>query len=414
VDRPHAHGAPESHDPLDLHVPASIHPELAAHSDLYLPPKVHRIGERVHCAVGWNLANITMIEGDDGIVIVDTGMNVQQGSDVLAELRRITEKPIAAIVLTHHHIDHVQGTSSFVDPARARAGAMPIYAHESLMDEYSQENVLIGPIMNARAIPMYNLALSGDDAEGMNAGIGPVFGTGQNGFIQPTHTFGHDLEVTVAGIRMHMVHVPSEAESELCVWLPDDRVLLSAEVIQTTAAPTSTRCAARSTGTRSSGTRASTSCGSGARPSTWCCSTGRRSRRRRGRRHPAQLPRRHPVPARPDPAVGQPGTGQGRDRPAGAPARAPRELVAVDAPFYGSVQHNVPAIYNGYLGWFDGDPVALDPTPAIRRAPRPAHGWTGRRAGRGPRAYGDHEWQFTAELTTTSSGSTSTTPRPGS
>jgi len=130
---PH-HPGPLPDDP-DLHVPASIHPELAEHTDLYLPPKVHRIGDRVHCAVGWNLANITMIEGDDGIVIVDTGMNVQQGVDVLAELRRITDKPIAAIVLTHHHVDHVQGTSSFVDPEGARAGAVPIYAHETLMDE---------------------------------------------------------------------------------------------------------------------------------------------------------------------------------------------------------------------------------------------------------------------------------------
>ena len=125
MDRPHAHGAPDPQALPDLHVPASIHPELAAHSELYLPPKVHRVGERVHCAVGWNLANITMIEGDDGIVIVDTGMNVQQGVDVLAEIRRITDKPIAAIVLTHHHVDHVQGTTSFVDrqrgPARCRS-----------------------------------------------------------------------------------------------------------------------------------------------------------------------------------------------------------------------------------------------------------------------------------------------------
>ncbi|MGZ4709866.1 MAG: MBL fold metallo-hydrolase, partial [Acidimicrobiales bacterium] len=111
MDRPHDHGAPDPQAPPDLHVPASIHPELAAHTDLYLPPRLHQVGERVHCAVGWNLANITMIEGDDGIIVVDTGMNVQQGTDVLAEFRRITDKPIKAIVLTHHHVDHVQGTT---------------------------------------------------------------------------------------------------------------------------------------------------------------------------------------------------------------------------------------------------------------------------------------------------------------
>ena len=105
------------------------------------------------------------------------------------------------------------------------------------MDEYSQENVLVGPIMNARAIPMYNLALDGAETEGMNVGIGPRFEPGAGGFIAPTHTFETELEITVAGIRMQMVHVPSEAESELCVWLPDDRVLLSAEVVQDHSCP---------------------------------------------------------------------------------------------------------------------------------------------------------------------------------
>ena len=107
---------PDSYD-----VVPAIDPELAEHTHLYLPPQVHHIGDRVHCAVGWNIANITMIEGDDGIVIVDTGMDLRQGDEVLAELRRITDKPIVAIVLTHHHVDHVQGTSSFVDAER-RAG----------------------------------------------------------------------------------------------------------------------------------------------------------------------------------------------------------------------------------------------------------------------------------------------------
>ncbi|MGZ4695561.1 MAG: alkyl sulfatase dimerization domain-containing protein [Acidimicrobiales bacterium] len=403
MDRPHDHGAPDPQAPPDLHVPASIHPELAAHTDLYLPPRLHQVGERVHCAVGWNLANITMIEGDDGIVIVDTGMNVQQGVDVLAEFRRITDKPIAAIVLTHHHVDHVQGTTSFVDVDRAGAGAVPIYAHESLMDEYSQENVLIGPIMNARAIPMYNLALSGEDAEGGNAGIGPVFGPGRSGFVQPTHTFGHDLEVTIAGIRMHMVHVPSEAESELCVWLPDQRVLLSAEVIQDHTCPN--LYTLRGAKYRD--------------PKQWYQSID--LMRQWGEAEHMVLQHGPPVSGgdevadtlrnyrdgiqyQHDQTLRWANRGLAKDEIAQR-VRLPEHLESWSPwmrPFDGSVKHNVPAIYNGYLGWFDGDPVALDPTPRRDYADRLVGLMGGRDAvlAEARRSYGDGDWQFTAELTT--------------
>ena len=404
MDHPHQHGDDDSPvDQPDLHVPASIHPELAAHSELYLPPKVHHVGRNVYCAVGWNLANITMIEGDDGIVIVDTGMNLQQGVDVLAEFRRITEKPIAAIVLTHHHVDHVQGTSSFVDVEQARAGAVPIYAHESLMDEYSQENVLIGPIMNARAIPMYNLALSGDDAEGMNAGIGPVFGPGVNGFLQPTHTFAQELEVTVAGIRMHMVHVPSEAESELCVWLPDSRVLLSAEVIQDHTCPN--LYTLRGAKYRD--------------PKQWYQSIDlmrhwdeaehmvlQHGPPVSGGDEVADTLRnyRDGIQYQHDQTLRWANRGLAKDEIAQR-VRLPEHLENWSPwmrPFYGSVKHNVPAIYNGYLGWFEGDPVTLDPTPRGAYAER----LVGLMGGRDDvldearRSYAAGEWQFTAELTT--------------
>ncbi len=399
-----------NHDHADagLHVPPSIHPELAAHTDLYLPPTVHRIGDRVSCAVGWNLANITMIEGDDGIVIVDTGMNVQQGTDVLAEFRRLTDKPIAAVVLTHHHVDHVQGTTSFIDAARAEAGGrgepVPVYAHESLMDEYSQENVLIGPIMNARAIPMYNLALSGPEAEGMNAGIGPVFSPGRTGFLPPTHLVGHDLEVTIAGVRLHLVHVPSEAESELCVWLPDQRVLLSAEVIQDHTCPN--LYTLRGAKYRD--------------PKQWYESID--LMRRWDNAEHMVLQHGPPVSGggevadtlrnyrdgiqyQHDQTLRWANRGYAKDEIAQR-VRLPEHLENWSPwmrPFYGSVKHNVPAIYNGYLGWFDGDPVALDPTPRVEYADRLVRLMGGRDAvlAEARRAYDDDDdWQFTAELTT--------------
>jgi len=357
-------------------VAPSIHPELAAHSELYSPRQVHHLG-RVHCAVGWNLANITMIEGDDGIVVVDSGMDQRQSTQVLTELRRVTTKPLAAVILTHHHVDHVQGTQALLadagsGSAHGPSGAeVPVYAHASLMDEYSQENVLIGPIMNARAIPMYNLALSGADVEGMNAGIGPRFEVGQTGFVVPTHTFDHELEITVAGIRMQLLHVPSEAESELCVWLPDDRVLLSAEVVQDHTCP-----------------NIYTLRGAKHRDAKQWYESIDVMRQWTEAEHMV-LQHGPPVAGGDEVAAVLQGYRDAIQYQHDQTLRLANQGLAADEvaqqvslpphlrdwspwmrPFYGAVEHNVPAIFNDYLGWFDGDPVALAPTPRPAYAAR--------------------------------------------
>ncbi|MFA5078645.1 MAG: MBL fold metallo-hydrolase, partial [Dehalococcoidia bacterium] len=213
----------------EYHVQPGIHPELKEHTLLF-ERKIYKIGENVYCAVGYNLANIIMVEGKDGVVIVDTGISIEQGRQVMADFKKITDKPVAGIIYTHHHVDHVQGTEAFVDIKDA--ASFPIIAHETLMPEYIHESGLIGPIMSARAMSMYNSVLDGEDARDMNAGIGPLFEYGINAFIPPTQTFSDVMNVTLAGIRMEMHYLPSEANSELCVYLPDFRILLSAEIIQ--------------------------------------------------------------------------------------------------------------------------------------------------------------------------------------
>jgi len=140
-------------------VQANINPELKEHTKLF-ERKIHKVGDNVYCAVGYNLANIIMVEGTDGIVIVDTGMELKQGQDVLADFRKITSKPITGIIYTHHHTDHVQGTGAFVSKRDADSGAVPIFSHETLMPEYIHESGFIGPIMSARAMSMYNAVLS--------------------------------------------------------------------------------------------------------------------------------------------------------------------------------------------------------------------------------------------------------------
>src|SRR5471030_765205 len=94
--------------PASLRVSPSINPELAEHTRIF-DKKIYKIGDSVYSAVGYGLANILMIEGTDGIVVVDTGETLDQAQTVLAEFRKITDKPVKGVVLTHHHADHVLG-----------------------------------------------------------------------------------------------------------------------------------------------------------------------------------------------------------------------------------------------------------------------------------------------------------------
>jgi len=382
------------------HVPVSINQELKEHTRLF-ERKIHKIGENVYCAVGYNLANIIMVEGNDGVIIVDTGMNLDQGQQVAADLKKITDKPVAGVIYTHHHTDHVQGTEAFVDVKDA--ASFPIIAHETLMPEYIHESGFIGPIMSARAMSMYNSVLDGEDVMDMNAGIGPLFGPGINAFIPPTQTFSDAMNITLAGVRMEMHYVPSEAHSELCIYLPDSKILLSAEVIQD-------HCFPNIYTVRGAVYR---------NPATWYRSIDairgfaaeaehmvlQHGTPISGRDYIQQVLTyyRDAIQYTHDQTLRYSNKGYAKDEVAKL-IKLPPHLENFSPwlrPFYGSVKHSVPQIVCGSIGWFDGDPCYLDPTPRIEYAKRMVRLMGGREKvlEEAERAFTSGDPQFTTELT---------------
>ena len=90
----------------------SIHPKLLAANDFWSPPQVHKVTDGIYSAVGFDGANSIMIEGDDGLIIVDTLSNYEAAKKVISEFRKITDKPVKAIIYSHGHMDHVHGTTA--------------------------------------------------------------------------------------------------------------------------------------------------------------------------------------------------------------------------------------------------------------------------------------------------------------
>ncbi len=198
---------------------------LKAHSALF-EKEVFNPADGIYVAVGYGLANSIMIEGDDGVIIVDTMEGKAQASEVLAAFRKITTKPVEAIILTHNHTDHIYGARVF-----AEGRDVPVYAHSSTgfyIDKIV--NVLVNAIY-ARSMRMFGSLLP--PSEVVNAGIGPSLNvdTTDLGLMRPTVVFDDELEVEIAGIELKLVHAPGETEDQLFVWLPKLKALLPGDNI---------------------------------------------------------------------------------------------------------------------------------------------------------------------------------------
>lgn len=347
----------------------SIHPELKAHT-AHFNQKLYRVADNVWSAVGWQLGNVVAIDAPEGLIIVDTGESVSESRKIMAELRKVSDKPVKAVVYTHFHPDHINGVQAFVSPEQVASGEVQIYAHETLLANVVAQGAQVGPILGVRSAYSFGSFLPAADNQDMNAGIGPLAKAEPSTFIAPTITFKERLDTRVAGLSVQFLHAPSEAPDEIVLYLPDNKVLISAEVDQGPTLPNIHTL--RGTKFRD--------------PVQWVASLDLLR----------SLKAEHMVPLHGRPVSGaeqveevlrmtRDGIAYIHDQTVRWMNKGltPDELVEkVKLPphlagytpylreYYGTVKHSVRQIYNGYLGWFQGDPVDLDPIPPKDKAQR--------------------------------------------
>jgi alkyl sulfatase BDS1-like metallo-beta-lactamase superfamily hydrolase len=348
---------------------AGVNPELRAHGAIF-ERKIHEVGDNVYSAVGWSGCNTIMVVGNDGVIIVDTGDGVQWAREVAAEFRTITDKPVRAIIYTCFHIDHMFGVKAFATADDVRDGRVEIIAHESLLANVWQ-SVRLGPILGVRTVYNFGATLGGAEIEGMNIGTAALPRSGGEAtFLAPTRTFSDALDITIAGVAMQLVHVPSEASDEIAVFLPQSGILLSAEVIPAQTFPV-----------------LDTLRGERFRdPVDWYESIDRLRRLRASAMVPAHgLPvlgaenveqvlrnYRDAIQYVHDQTVRHMNKGLTPDQLVEV-IRLPPHLEKFKpwmSEFSGTVRQAVRGIYRGYLGWYEGDPVALAPLAPVERARR--------------------------------------------
>ena len=183
--------------------------------------QIAKVGDKTFVAIGYGLANSIMIEGEDGLIIIDAMESLQEGEAVINAFKRIANKPVKAIIYTHNHTDHIFG-------AKAIAGKdnPEIYAHELLPYYLDRVSSVIRPIIEKRSYRMFGNLLNQEEL--VNCGIGPHLSINENtllGVIRPTITFKDSLEIEVSGVKLKLFHAPGETPDQLFVWMPDEQIL---------------------------------------------------------------------------------------------------------------------------------------------------------------------------------------------
>lgn len=208
-------------EPPSFSEPVQSVEALRAHSAEF-EKGVVQVTEGVHMAIGFGLANSIMVEGEDGVIIIDTMETMEEGRAVREAFRAVVDKPVRAIIYTHNHTDHVFGAQAFVDE-----GVTPeVFAHADTMDYVYRIITEFRPVITRRSMRMFGNYL--DDGVVINNGIGPFLGIGPDstlGILPPTQTFEDRMSAEAAGVRFELVHAPGETNDQLFVWFPDLGVL---------------------------------------------------------------------------------------------------------------------------------------------------------------------------------------------
>ncbi|MGC4960877.1 alkyl/aryl-sulfatase [Gordonia sp. DT101] len=212
--------------------PATVNPSLWRMSQLHTAHGLFQVADRIFQVRGFDISNMTVIEGDTGYVIVDPLTSVECARAAMDLVRdHLGEKPIRAIIYTHSHADHFGGVKGIVSDDDVAGGAVRIVAPLGFLEHAVSENVYAGNAMTRRAQYMYGQNLPVDAAGVISTGLGIALSKGQMSLLEPTDVIsGTSQELVLDGVRFEFQYTPdSEAPAEMHFYLPDMRALCMAE-----------------------------------------------------------------------------------------------------------------------------------------------------------------------------------------
>ncbi len=217
--------------------PVSVNPSLWRQAQLNNIHGLFEVTQGVYQIRGYDLANMSLIEGKTGWIVVDPLTAKETGAKAMAFAREhLGDKPVSAVIYTHSHIDHFGGVLGVISAEEVAERNVPIIAPEFFLEEATSENVIAGAAMARRSMFMMGPRLPKGERGHVDTGLGKGVAYGTFGLIPPSAIVTETgTEMTIDGVRFIFQNAPgSEAPSEMTFYLPDLKTFCGAEVVSHT------------------------------------------------------------------------------------------------------------------------------------------------------------------------------------
>jgi alkyl sulfatase BDS1-like metallo-beta-lactamase superfamily hydrolase len=212
--------------------PTTVNPSLWRQSSLVAQQGLFEVVPGVYQVRGFDLSIISFVEGQRGIIVIDPLISTETAAAALALYRRHRgDRPVTAVIYTHSHVDHFGGVRGVTSQAEVNAGDVVIVAPEGFLHHAVVENVYAGAAMARRAGYMYGAALDRGPSDQVGAGLGQTTSTGTVTLIPPTLTITTTgQQESIDGVRIEFQMAPgTEAPAEMHFFFPDRQGLCMAE-----------------------------------------------------------------------------------------------------------------------------------------------------------------------------------------
>lgn len=222
---------------LSKKAPATVNPSLWRQMLLVNMTGLFKVSEHIYQVRNYDLSNITFIEGKSGLIVMDPLVSAEPAKAALElYFKHRPKKPVVAVIYSHSHIDHFGGVRGIVDEADLEAGKVKIFAPLGFVENAIAENVMAGNAMSRRASYMYGNVLPKDEKGNVGAGLGSTISSGNVTMIRPTNIISEAWEDHVIdGLHFEFqLTLNTEAPSEMHYYIKEYKALCPAENVNHT------------------------------------------------------------------------------------------------------------------------------------------------------------------------------------
>jgi len=213
--------------------PDSVHPGLWRHARANMANGLFKVTDRVWQLRGFDISNMTVIEGDTGLIVIDPLISAEVARAGMAlYFKHRPRKPVLAVIYSHSHVDHWGGVRGVISGDDVAAGKVQVIAPAGFIDEAVGENVIAGAAMSRRALYQFGPLLARGERGQVDAGLGKTTSGGSITLIAPTVLIDKPVETRrIDGVDIVFELTPgAEAPAELIMFYPQFKVLNMTEI----------------------------------------------------------------------------------------------------------------------------------------------------------------------------------------